>query len=64
MRNVAVRHLCENDNVKGDSAEAAQDPGGAGSHHIPRVCTYQDPQAIADISCDGAGKHSQGQAFC
>ncbi len=35
MRSVTVRHLCEDDKVEGDSAKAAQDPGGAGAHHIP-----------------------------
>ena len=64
MRSVTVRHLCEDDKVEGDSAKAAQDPGGAGAHHSPGVCTYQDPQTVADIGCDGTGKHSQGQAFC
>lgn len=64
MRSVTERHLCEDDKVKGDSAEAAQDPGSAGAHHSPGVCSYQDPQAIAYIGCDGTGKHSQGQAFC
>ena len=35
VRSVTARHLCEDDKVKGDSAKAAQDPGGAGAHHIP-----------------------------
>ncbi len=61
---LTVRHLCEDDKVQGDSAKAAQDPGGAGAHHSPGVGTYQDPQAVADIGCDGTCKHSQGQALC
>ena len=59
-----VGHLCKNDNVQGDSSQAAYDPWCTGIYDVPAVSPYEYPQAIADVGCDGTGKHGQRQTFC
>lgn len=54
-------HLAEDEDVQGDSAEAAEDPGGGRAQLGPCVGAQQDAAAVGDIGRDCAPKHGQAQ---